>query len=99
MRTVASTNAGSGLRPLIGKFCTARSVCTPYSASLGTSRAPSGSFSLRVLSLIEIFLWRLSPHDAGGSIQKGVRSTFFRDRRLDAVTRIYDGVAWQRGDF
>ena len=53
IRTVASTNAGNGRSPLIGKFCTARSVCTPYSASAGTSRLPSGSFSVRVLSLIE----------------------------------------------
>ena len=49
--------AGSGLNPLIGKFCTARNVCTPYSASAGTSRVPSGSFSTRVLSLIVIACW------------------------------------------
>src|SRR5215475_9423863 len=44
--------ASSGRKPLIGKFCRARSVWTPYSALVGTSRFPSGSFSRRVSGIV-----------------------------------------------
>ena len=38
IHTCAVTNGKSGVSPLMGKFCFARRVCTPYSASAGTSR-------------------------------------------------------------
>ena len=49
IHTTASTNAGSGLRPEIGKFSAARSVWMPYSASVGTAFSPRGSRSMRVV--------------------------------------------------
>ena len=54
IQTCASMNASSGSNPLIGKFCFARSVWTPYSASVGTSRGPSGSFSRRVSVIVSV---------------------------------------------
>src|SRR5690242_2733987 len=48
IRTTASTNGASGARWEIGKFCRARSVCTPYSAAAGTASSPRGSCSIRV---------------------------------------------------
>ena len=40
-----STGNSRSAMPVIGKFSSARSVCTPYSASSGTSRSPSRSCS------------------------------------------------------
>src|SRR4051812_16406138 len=45
----ASTKAGSGRSPEIGKFSAARSVWIPYNASEGTAFSPNGSRSMRVL--------------------------------------------------
>ena len=55
IHTCATTNGSSGTRPLIGKFCPARSVWTPYNASAGTSSGPRGSFSRRVSGMMRGF--------------------------------------------
>src|SRR5574340_243544 len=47
IRTWASTKSLSGRRPEMGKLATARAVCAPYHASLGTLTSPSESFSMR----------------------------------------------------
>src|SRR6266542_3430910 len=48
MRMTASTKAGRGRRLEMGKFCRARSVWMPHSASVGTGSSPRGSRSIRV---------------------------------------------------
>ena len=50
--SISAGNSRSGT-PVIGKFSSARSVCTPYSASSGTSRSPSRSCSMRVRAAAE----------------------------------------------
>src|SRR5207249_11239846 len=48
IQMTASTNGGSGRSCEIGKFCRARSVWIPHSASAGTGSSPRGSRSMRV---------------------------------------------------
>src|SRR5690606_36624894 len=50
-QTTASTNAGRGRSPEIGKFSAARRLWTPYRALAGTGFSPRGSFSRRVISV------------------------------------------------
>ena len=47
MRARATIWAGSRPDPEIGKFSTARCVCAPYSASMGTRTSPMVSCSIR----------------------------------------------------
>ena len=56
IQTTASTKAGSGRSPLIGKFSAARSVWTPYRASAGTGFSPRGSRSRRVVVMVAAVL-------------------------------------------
>ena len=52
IHTTASTNAGSGRSPEMGKFSAARRVWMPYSASAGTGFSPRGSRSMRVSGMV-----------------------------------------------
>ena len=53
IRTCASTKSLSGRRPEMGKLATARAVCAPNQASLGTLTSPSESFSIRNSFMME----------------------------------------------
>src|SRR5206468_1165508 len=95
IRTVASTNAGSGFNPLMGKFWTARSVCTPYKASAGTSSVPSGSFSVRVFGVIDLVS---GLDDAHRSVEKRIRCALFLYGGAHSVSGIDDGFGREPGD-
>src|SRR5687767_1016371 len=101
MRTVASTKAASGRSPLIGKFCTARSVCTPYSASAGTGSWPRGSFSiLKLLSVIVTieFGFCSCADDSRRAVQEGIGQALLADRGDVAMAGMYDRLGRKRRD-
>src|SRR6185312_9853568 len=79
---------GSGRSPLMGKFCIARTVWTPYSALSGTGSSPSGSFSARVAWVMDRGTGEKGKRAPAAAVPNGTEPPA-RDDRLGRVRRVF----------